>query len=260
MAQKRFYWLKLNENWFNEPKIRKLRKIAGGDTYTIIYLKMQLLSISNKGVIQFEKIENSFEEELALKLDEEIEDVQLTLSYLYSQGLIEKSNDDYLLPEACKNIGSESDSAERVRQFREREKEKMLQCNNDVTPYISISNNINNNISINKEEKEVIDYLNEKLGTNFKPIDCNIKFIRARLKDYTIEDLKAVIDKKYKEWIGTEMQQYLRPKTLFSQTNFENYFNSLEKRNSNKALNFESRTYNKEKLENLFDNLENIEV
>lgn len=126
MADKRYYWLKLVEDYFNSPKIKKLRKIAGGDTYTIIYLKMQLLSISTNGIISFEGIEQSFDEELALKLDEDLDNVKVTLAYLQSQGLIENNSNDFLLPEACKNIGSESESAERVRLFREREKQKEL--------------------------------------------------------------------------------------------------------------------------------------
>ena len=44
MAGKRYYWLKMEENFFNDKRVKKLRKIAGGDTYTIIYLKMMLSS------------------------------------------------------------------------------------------------------------------------------------------------------------------------------------------------------------------------
>lgn len=127
MADKRYYWLKLKEDYFNSPKIKKLRKIAGGDTYTIIYLKMQLLSIKNNGIIEFEKIEPTFQEELALKLDEDVENVGITLSYLQTQGLIEVNNNNkFLLLEANDNIGSESESAKRVRLFREREDQKAL--------------------------------------------------------------------------------------------------------------------------------------
>lgn len=123
MAEKRYYWLKLKEDYFNSPKIKKLRKIAGGDTYTIIYLKMQLLSIKNNGIIEFEKIEPTFQEELALKLDEDVENVSVTLAYLQAQGLIDMNeNNEFLLLEASNNIGSESESAERVRQFRENQK------------------------------------------------------------------------------------------------------------------------------------------
>lgn len=162
MADKRYYWLKLKEDYFNSPKIKKLRKIAGGDTYTIIYLKMQLLSISNKGIIQFEQIEPTIQEELALKLDEDVENVGVTLNFLQTQGLIEvNENNEFLLLEASNCIGSECDSAERVRLFREREnqKKKMLQSNGCVTGMlqnsISISNSNSISNSISSKEKEI---------------------------------------------------------------------------------------------------------
>ena len=161
MAEKRYYWLKLKENYFDSPKIKKLRKIAGGDTYTIIYLKLQLLSIKNNGIIEYEKIEPTFQEELALKLDEDVENISVTLSYLQSQGLVDvNENNDFFLIEASNNIGSESESAERVRLFRERKNQIALQCNDSVTEVkqISISNsnsNSNSNsTSNNKDNKD----------------------------------------------------------------------------------------------------------
>lgn len=42
---KRYYWLKLPDGFFRQKAIKKLRKIAGGDTYTIIYLKMLLVAM-----------------------------------------------------------------------------------------------------------------------------------------------------------------------------------------------------------------------
>lgn len=184
MAEKRYYWLKLKEDYFNSPKIKKLRKIAGGDTYTIIYLKMQLLSIKNGGVIQFENIEPTLEEELALKLDEDVENVKITLAFLQAQSLMEmNNNNEYLLLEASNNIGSEGQSAERQRRFQERKKQEALENNGDVTEhkrnYISISNSISNNINNNiinnnkenilKESKELEqtkDFSNQADTTN----------------------------------------------------------------------------------------------
>ena len=52
-----------------------------------------------------------------------------------------------------------------------------------------------------------------------------MKFLLARLEDYTVEDLISVIDKKYKEWKGTNMEKYLRIETLFNATKFESYVN-----------------------------------
>ena len=39
---KQYYWLQLKEDFFRQKEIKLLRKIAGGDTYTIIYLKQEL--------------------------------------------------------------------------------------------------------------------------------------------------------------------------------------------------------------------------
>ena len=68
---KRFYWFKMKNGFFEDKRIKKLRKIAGGDTYTIIYLKMMLKSLSNNGVLIYEGVEDSFSAELALDLDED---------------------------------------------------------------------------------------------------------------------------------------------------------------------------------------------
>ena len=45
MSENRYYWLKLKDDFFTSKRIKKLRNLAGGDTLTIIYLKMQLKSI-----------------------------------------------------------------------------------------------------------------------------------------------------------------------------------------------------------------------
>ena len=83
---KKYYWLKLKEDFFRDKKIKKLRSIAGGDTYTIIYLKMQLLSLKNEGKLFFENVEDNFIEEIALEIDEKIEDVKVCVLYLIKTG------------------------------------------------------------------------------------------------------------------------------------------------------------------------------
>ncbi len=149
---KKYYWLKLKDDWFNSKVIKKLRKIAGGDTYTIIYLKMLLLSLKNEGKLYYEGVEETFEKELALELDEDIENVNVTISFLQNCNLLEIIDaDEYMLTEIPASIGSESESAQRVRKCRDnkrRSDEKTLQCNADVTK-------CNTEIDIEKEiEKE----------------------------------------------------------------------------------------------------------
>ena len=52
--------------------------------------------------------------------------------------------------------------------------------------------------------------------------------MRARIAEgYTVDDFKKVIDIKAEEWLGTEMDKYLNPSTLFRPSNFEKYLNQV---------------------------------
>lgn len=78
-----------------------------------------------------------------------------------------------------------------------------------------------------EEITEIVDYLNARVGTKYRPNSKETKkHINARLEEgFTVEQFKEVIDKKANQWIGTEMEQYLRPSTLFG-TKFESYLNA----------------------------------
>lgn len=127
MASKRFFWLKLQEDFFQQKAMKKLRRMERGEALTIIYLKMQLASLRNGGVIAFEGLGDSLTEELSLQLDESENDVCATVEFLMKCGLMEQieSTDTYMLPRAIQNTGSESDSAARMRALRDR---KTSQC------------------------------------------------------------------------------------------------------------------------------------
>ena len=119
MAEKRYYWLKLQDGFFDSKRIKKLRKLAGGDTYTIIYLKMQLLAMKTGGVLEHTGLEATFAEELALDLDEAPDNVAVTVNYLLSCGLLETNDDrQFLVPYAVMNTGSEGSSAKRMSPWR----------------------------------------------------------------------------------------------------------------------------------------------
>ncbi|MGQ4002887.1 phage replisome organizer N-terminal domain-containing protein [Francisellaceae bacterium CB299] len=129
---KKYYWLKLKNNFFSQREIKKLRNIAGGDTYVIIYLKLQLHSLENVGKILYAETEESIYEQLSYDLDEDQQNIQVTIKFLVSHRLIEMVNDqDISMIETKELIGSESESASRVR--RHRDKNKSLHCNDDVT-------------------------------------------------------------------------------------------------------------------------------
>ena len=121
--ENRYFWLKLNQDFFDSKRIKKLRRMAGGDTYTIIYLKMQLLALNNDGIITWTGLEENIADELALDLDEAADDIKVTLTYMLHCGLCETSdNVNFFLPYVVQNTGSEGSSAKRMREKREREK------------------------------------------------------------------------------------------------------------------------------------------
>ena len=133
---KKYYWLKLKEDFFRDKKIKKLRKIAGGDTYTIIYLKMQLLSLKTDGLLFFDGIEDTFAEELALEIDEKVDDIRVCLMFLTKNELLEyhQENEEYLLTEAKSFVGSETQTAERMRKMRAKKQKQLCEVNcNNVT-------------------------------------------------------------------------------------------------------------------------------
>ena len=82
----------------------------------------------------------------------------------------------------------------------------------------------------------VVCFLNEKLGTKYKPTTSKTKsLILARKKEgFKTADFEKVIVKKYNEWSGTDFETYLRPETLFG-TKFESYLNGRGKQ-ANKII------------------------
>lgn len=233
MADKRYYWLKLKEDFFDSKALKKLRRIAGGDTYTIIYMKMLLLSLRDEGKLYFDGIEETFEEELALTLDEDVENVKVTISYLMSVGLLElMSPDEAELTEIPDLIGSEAWSTERSR--RSRKKNKMLQCNTNATQVQQTATECNQEIEIDidieKEKEKKERFSKSKLDKEFESLwsiyprkqgkkNARNYYERARRNGATYEVIESGIKAyaKHIEAMHTEPDYIKMGSTFFSQ-------------------------------------------
>lgn len=195
---KKYYWLQLKEDFFRQKEIKLLRKIAGGDTYTIIYLKMMLMSLKDEGKILYEGVGSTFAEEVALDIDEDIENVQITINFLLSKGLMQVSEFEGFMSDVPSLIGSETDSARRVRKHRElKEKKKKalqsngkaLQSNGDVTKG-------NTEIEIELEQEKELEQQQEKEPPSAAGESEN-NFVRAwekagfgMMSSFVMEDLE----------------------------------------------------------------------
>ena len=261
---KRYYWLKLKTNFFDSKEMLRLRSIAGGDTYTIIYLKMLLLSLKTDGLLEYDGVDATQDEEIALLLRENLDNVRLTIAFLKRVGLLEVVNkNDFFLNQVPVLTGSEAESTVRSQKCRQLKREvaeqieggeKTLQCNANATLMQQKCNARDKSIEIEKENKskskskkiyspslpsvaeDIVTFLNSVTGSNYRSTtDKTRKLIAARIAEgFTIDDFKTVISKKAKEWQGTDMAQYLRPETLFG-TKFEGYLNQPEVRNSRRS-------------------------
>lgn len=156
VKNKRYYWIQLAQDFFKSKEMKLLRKIAGGDTHTIIYLKMMLISLEDGGHIYYDGLADNLAEEIALVIDENVEDIKITLIFLESKGLLTKINDrDYFLEQVPEMVGSETASTRRSRKHREL---RGLHCNTIATTRngdIDIEKDIDTDIEKDVDENPV---------------------------------------------------------------------------------------------------------
>lgn len=120
---------------------------------------------------------------------------------------------------------------------KQKQEDDNLQNNQQTTSKQPTSNlQVTTKKESNKVNKDIyiyiVAYLNQKANKNFKPTTKKTQsLINARIKEgFTLDDFKRVIDIKCNQWLGTEMEKYLRPETLFG-TKFESYLNEEPKVN-----------------------------
>lgn len=189
---KKYYWLKLKENFFEEKQIKYLRSLPDGDKIVIAYLKMQLKSLKTEGFIKYDSILPSNIDELAMILDENINIIKLMIGALQKVNAVEILDDGSFYMIAMQDlIGKEGESAERVRRFRERQEQKLLQCNGDVTK-------CNTEIEIETEKEKEIETEKEKNAEIIKCYEENIGLITPAtaeiLFSYNDIDCKMIIE------------------------------------------------------------------
>ena len=171
LKNKRYFWIQLAQDFFKSKEMKLLRKIAGGDTHTIIYLKMMLISLEDGGHIYYDGLADNLAEEIALVIDENLEDIKITLIFLESKGLLTKKSDrDYFLEQVPEMVGSETASTRRSRKHREL---KGLHCNTIATTCngdIDIEKDIDTEIEKDVDENPV-SLIVEEYQSRIAPLD-----------------------------------------------------------------------------------------
>lgn len=162
MESKR-YWLKLNKDFLKSPHIKVVKNLPNGKDYVLFYLSLMLESIETIGHLRFSDSVPYDEGMLASLTDTDIDIVRSAVKVFANLGLIEILDDKTIyMTQVAMLTGKESESAERVRQFRDRQKTKLLQCNGNVT-----------NSNDNKEKDKDKEINKEKKEDKDKQVDQN---------------------------------------------------------------------------------------
>lgn len=130
MAERgRFYWVKLKNTFFDEKAVKFLRRQSNGDTLVIIYLKLILYTLDKGGYFTFEGFANNIYDEISIALEENTTDCERAVTALLQFGLLSAVCDDKLYVTSFSDmVGSETASAQRMRDKRERDKNELSQC------------------------------------------------------------------------------------------------------------------------------------
>jgi len=245
-------WIKLKVGMFDGESLKKIKRARIGgelcrDKLTAIWFELMDFAgrcnhagafINSRGM-PYESLED-----IATQIDRDTEDLELCMPFYIDEGMVEIIEGVYVLA----NWAMYQNEA-RLQEIREKRNAKQAKWRakqkaaldsaadeEPVDPPDGLPNGLPDGLppAPEKEDytetyKAVVSYLNEKAGTKYRHTSSKTQTaIHARLKDgFSLDDFKTVIDKKSKEWIGTEFEKYLRPETLFG-PKFEGYLNGKQ--------------------------------
>ena len=234
---KKYYYLKLKDNFFDSEEMKILKSMDNGYEYACILLEMYLKSLKNDGKLVFQDTIPYNPQMLSVVLGHNIAIIEKSIKIFNDLHLIEllETGEIFLL-NIQSYIGKSSSEADRVRDFRKNIDDQKLigegvQMYDKCTPKKEIEKEIE--LEIEKDiipYGDIVNYLNLKANTKYKATSNKTKeLIKARWNEkFTLDDFKTVIDIKCFEWLNGDMQKFLRPETLFG-TKFEGYLNQRGK-------------------------------
>ncbi|WP_353726814.1 phage replisome organizer protein [Lactococcus lactis] len=229
MAQKNktkiYFWIKLDENFFKNLAIKNLRRtVSGGDSLVLIYQQMLLSSLPNNGVIYYEGTLQDVAQEIALNLDEKLDDIKLTIDYFQKAGLLQIGDDGSAeMLQVPMLIGQETNWN---KYKREKKLEKFQPTSNQVPTEIDIEKEIDKDIEkeIDKDTNSLLSVYFEtftKLAMKNNKLREAVKIEFVKLSDSQKE--QAVIGaKNYYQWYKREKSDDSTGKFSVNAINFIN--------------------------------------
>lgn len=230
--KKRYYWLKLKENFFEEDTIAWLEEQPNGKEYCLFYLKLCLKSLKTEGML-VRNVGNMMipydPESLAKLTNSSADTVKVAMDLFHKIGLIQiMDGGEIYLSQLNELVGSETEYAIQKRLQRVKE-DNVQKLSGKCRLEIELEKELEKELDIDKEKipySDIIKYLNEATNKSFKVTQKWKDLIKARWNEgQRLDDFKKVIDVKTNQWLNNqEMNKYLRPATLFG-NKFDDYLN-----------------------------------
>lgn len=131
MSQKKYYWLKLKEDFFDDDTIEWIEDQPNGSTYALFYLKLCLKSLKTNGVL-IRNVGDMLIPYDAKKLAEitrtDTDTVKVAMDLFQKIGLIQiLENGEIFISQLENMVGSETSKAQLMRNKRARDKQKALE-------------------------------------------------------------------------------------------------------------------------------------
>ena len=198
MAEKKYYWLKLPRNFFGKHYIKILRAKENGELLVLFYMWMLTEAIDHEGRLRYSEDIPYDEEMLAEASGFALHIVTQALQqFTKLQLVITESDGTLFMPKSIEMIGSESASAQRVREYRERKnsKEKKPETveNTESNDNATKCNADVQKSNIEKELEKELEKENKKGGKR----ETTQSIFERLLPEYTISDVMA---DKLREW------------------------------------------------------------
>ena len=125
MADKKYYWLKLNKDFFDRHEIKIIEAMPNGKEYVLFYIKLMCESVSHDGDLRFSEKIPYTREMLASVTNTGMDVVDGAMDLLQDLGLVEYEDDGtYIMVKVPEMIGSAASNDNAARQQRYRDKQK----------------------------------------------------------------------------------------------------------------------------------------
>lgn len=145
---KKYYWLKLNKDFFKKNEIKIIESMSNGKDYVLFYLKLLCESTSHNGELRFSETIPYNEEMLATITNMNVDTVRQAIKIFRELGMMEVYDDGTLyMAEVSKMLGCETGKAKRMREYRNNQK-SLLGSNE---PKCSLEIDIEKDIDIDKD-------------------------------------------------------------------------------------------------------------